>query len=124
MNISEKLSIQISWEARADKVVPPSGYTARLTQFTAGAMAFLAVFALALSLATGRLADRWSSELARSATVRISAPVEQLDIQAAAALRVLRAAAVAVAETQFQAVTVETPVVQDLTETTAPSVEP
>lgn len=91
MNISEKLLIPISWEARADRVVPPSGYTARLTQFTAGAMAFLAVFALALSLATGRLADRWSSELARSATVRISAPVEQLDTQTAAAIRVLKA---------------------------------
>jgi cell division transport system permease protein len=28
--------------------------------FTSAAMAFLAVFALALSLASGRLADRWS----------------------------------------------------------------
>lgn len=45
---------------RADRVVPPTGFTARLTIFTAAAMAFLGVFALALSLATGRLADRKS----------------------------------------------------------------
>ena len=37
-------------------------------------MAFLAVFALALSLATARLADRWGDALARSSTLRISAP--------------------------------------------------
>ncbi len=73
------------------RVVPPSGFTARLTLFTAGAMAFLAVFALALSLAAGRIADRWSSELARAATVRISAPSDQLASQTEAALRVLRA---------------------------------
>jgi len=76
--------------SRADRVVPPSGFTARLTQFTAAAMAFLAVFALALSLATGRLAERWSSELARAVTVRISAPVDQMTIQTAAVERVLR----------------------------------
>ena len=80
-----------TWESRADRVVPPSGYTARLTLFTSAAMAFLVVFALALSLATGRLAERWSTELARSSTVRISAPVEQMQLQAEAALRVLKA---------------------------------
>ena len=75
--------------SRADRVVPPSGFTARLTQLTAAAMAFLAVFALALSLATGRLAERWSSELARAATIRISAPAEQVAAQTEAVLRVL-----------------------------------
>ncbi len=82
---------EIVWESNADRVVPPSGFTARLTQFTAATMAFLAVFALALSLATGRIADRWASELARTATVRISAPSDQLDLQAKAALKVLLA---------------------------------
>ena len=53
-------------------------------------MAFLAVFALALSLASGRLADRWAGELARSATLRISAPADQLAAQTEAALTVLR----------------------------------
>jgi cell division transport system permease protein len=74
----------------ADRVVPPSGATAWLTSFTAGAMAFLAVFALALSLAAGRLANRWSEALAQTATVRISAPEGQLDAQAEAVLAVLK----------------------------------
>jgi cell division transport system permease protein len=77
-------------DAKADRVVPPSGYTANLTTFTAGAMAFLTVFALALSLATGRLADRWASELARTSTVRISAPLAEMDVQTRAAQDVLR----------------------------------
>lgn len=76
-------------DAQADRMVPPTGFTARLTVFAAGAMAFLAVFALALSLASGRLADRWSDELARASTLRISAPIEQRAAQTAAALRVL-----------------------------------
>lgn len=76
-------------DPQADRIVPPSGFTARLTVFTAAAMAFLAVFALALSLAAGRLADRWASELARTATLRISAPEGEMAAQTAAALRVL-----------------------------------
>ena len=74
---------------RADRVVPPSGHTATLTSLTAAAMAFLAVFALALSLATGRLADRWTDALANTATVRISAPLDQLDVQTRKVLEVL-----------------------------------
>lgn len=77
-------------DAQADRVVPPTGFTARLTLFASGAMAFLAVFALALSLASGRLAHRWAEELARSATLRISAPADQMDAQTQAALAVLR----------------------------------
>ncbi|WP_050528042.1 cell division protein FtsX [Pseudorhodobacter aquimaris] len=76
-------------DKQADRVVPPSGHTAWLTSFTAAAMTFLAVFALALSLATGRLADRWGDALAHSATVRISAPTGQLDAQTRAVLDVL-----------------------------------
>ncbi len=76
-------------DAQADRIVPPTGFTARLTLFASGAMAFLAVFALALSLASGRLAQRWGQELAQSSTLRISAPVEQLAAQTAAALKVL-----------------------------------
>lgn len=76
-------------DAQADRVVPPTGFTARLTIFAAGAMAFLAVFALALSLASGRLADRWGDALAKSATIRITAPTDQMDIQALAVMEVL-----------------------------------
>ncbi|MEM9855675.1 MAG: cell division protein FtsX [Pseudomonadota bacterium] len=77
-------------DAQADRVVPPSGFTARLTSFSAGAMAFLACFALALSVSSGRLAERWANELAQSLTIRISAPADQLVLQTQAALAVLR----------------------------------
>ncbi|WP_322865140.1 FtsX-like permease family protein [Aquicoccus sp. G2-2] len=77
-------------DKQADRVVPPTGYTARLTLFSAAVMAFLAVFALALSLASGRLAQRWGDELARSATLRISAPDGQMEAQTEAALKVLK----------------------------------
>lgn len=77
-------------DPQAARVVPPSGFTAQLTLFVAGAMAFLAVFALALSLASGRLADRWADELARSATLRINAPADQRDAQTEVALQILR----------------------------------
>ena len=76
-------------DPRADRVVPPSGFTAQLTVLTAAGMAFLAVFALALSLATARLADRWGAALAQTSTIRISAPEDQRAAQTAAALRVL-----------------------------------
>lgn len=76
-------------DAQADRVVPPSGFTAQLTLFVSGAMAFLAVFALALSLASGRLANRWADELARAATLRINAPAEQRAAQTEAALAIL-----------------------------------
>ncbi|WP_176430319.1 cell division protein FtsX [Paracoccus sediminis] len=72
-----------------DRIVPPTGFTAQLTLFSAGAMAFLAVFALALALATGRLADRWASELAGSVTVRVSAPSDQQAARTRAAMQVL-----------------------------------
>lgn len=78
-------------DRNATRVVPPSGHTAWLTGLTSAAMTFLAVFALALSLATGRLADRWGEALARSATIRISAPEGQVDAQTRAVLDVLAA---------------------------------
>lgn len=76
-------------DGQADRVVPPSGFTAQLTLFASGAMAFLAVFALALSLASGRLAEQWGEELARSATIRIAAPEGQQQAQTDATLRIL-----------------------------------
>ena len=71
------------------RVVPPSGPTAWLTTFTAAAMTFLCVFALALSLASGRLADRWSGALAHTATIRLSAPEAQMQLQTDAILALL-----------------------------------
>ena len=77
-------------DAASDQVVPPKGNAAWLTGFASGAMAFIAVFALTLSLAVGRLADYWSLDLARTATVQIVAEGEDLAAQSEAALRVLR----------------------------------
>ena len=79
----------VAGDRDADRAVPPTGFTASLTVFTSAAMAFLAVFALALCLATDRLADRWAEELARTSTLRISAPPEQMEAQTAAAIRLL-----------------------------------
>ncbi len=89
MRVFGKAGHLLAGTSGADRVVPPTGFTARLTVFTAAAMAFLAVFALALSLATDRLATRWSEALARTATIRISAPPEQAATQLANALAVL-----------------------------------
>ena len=75
--------------AVGNRIVPPTGFTAQLTVFSAGAMAFLAVFALALALATGRLAERWSHELASSVTVRVSASDADQDARVQAAMAVL-----------------------------------
>lgn len=72
------------------QVVPGSGYTAALTWAASAAMAFVAVFALALGLAAGRLADRWQSTLAQTATLRLSAPAAQLAQQTTTALEILR----------------------------------
>jgi cell division transport system permease protein len=89
VSLKERLNTLVSGDRRSDSVVPPTGFTAWLTVFTSAAMALLAVFALSLSFATGRLADRWEGELAQSATIRISAPAGQVAAQTEAALRVL-----------------------------------
>lgn len=75
----------------SDRIVPPTGITAQLTVFSAAAMAFLAVFALALALATGRLAERWSSELAGSVTLRVSAPASEQQARVETVLQILQA---------------------------------
>ncbi len=85
----QRINALIAGGEGADRIVPPTGFTAWLTVFTSAAMAFLAVFALALSISAGRLADRWEDSLARTATVRISAPAEQIEEQVAATLRIL-----------------------------------
>ncbi len=89
MRLLSLLRVIVMGERNASRVVPPTGFTVGLTLFSAAAMAFLAVFALALSLATGRLADRWADALARTATVRISAPPGQMQAQTDAVMAVL-----------------------------------
>lgn len=77
-------------KSQNDRVVPPSGASATLTTFTAAAMTFLAVFAMALSLASDKLATRWADALDRTATVRISAPDDQLATQTKAVIDLLK----------------------------------
>jgi len=77
-------------DASSDQVVPPKGRSTWLTGFASGAMAFIAVFALTLSLAVGRLADYWTLDLARTATVQIVAEEGEMAAQTQAALQVLR----------------------------------
>lgn len=79
----------ITGHGPADRIVPPRGATAWPTVLAAGAMAFLAVFALSLAIATDRLADRWADSLAHSATVRVTVPPEQSDMAVASVLRIL-----------------------------------
>jgi cell division transport system permease protein len=89
MSLRADIVALVSRDTQADRVVPRSGQSARLTVATSAAMAFLAVFAMALSMAAGRLADRWSDALAQSSTIRISAPTAELDAQTWAVLTVL-----------------------------------
>ena len=76
-------------DAEAERVVPPSGFTAWLTVLAAAAMAAVAVFALAFTVATGRLADRWATDLSGTATVRIAQDAEGGGAAADAALAAL-----------------------------------
>ncbi|MGY6706162.1 cell division protein FtsX [Roseinatronobacter sp.] len=71
-------------------VVPRSGRGVWLVSLSAAAMAFLAVFALALSVSAARLAQNWQAALSQTATVRISAPPEEMVEQTAIVLDVLR----------------------------------
>ena len=54
------------------RILPRSGWTAPLTTLIAAGMAFLGVLTIAATLAAGNLADAWRSDLAGTATVRIS----------------------------------------------------
>ena len=72
----------VKGDTSAESVVPRTGFTAILTIACAAAMAFLAVFVLALALSAGRQAADWEASLADTATVRISAPAEMADVQA------------------------------------------
>ncbi len=71
-------------------IVPATGSAAWLTALISAAMAFLAVFALAMSLSSSQLAQRWSDTLSQSATLRISAPPSELEAQTQAVLEILR----------------------------------
>lgn len=71
----------------ADAAVPPSGATGHLTIWSTAAMALLAVIALMLALAGGRLAERWAGALQTAATLELPANTAA---QSERALTVLR----------------------------------
>jgi len=75
------------------RVVPPNGMSAWLTVSAAAAIAFLATFILAIALAAGHVADRWSEELSRSVTIRLPVPAEGAETEVARILKVLRTTA-------------------------------
>ncbi len=90
------------WFARSGKgfgrrpsarVVPPNGMSAWLTAGAAAAIAFLATFILAIGLAAGHVADRWSEELSRSVTIRLPVPAGEAETEMARILQVLRTTA-------------------------------
>lgn len=88
------IAISDIWRTRfnrspADKVVPPSGFSAWLTVTASAAIAFLATFILAIALAAGHVADRWSAELSRSLTIRLPVPAEGAEREVARALAIL-----------------------------------
>lgn len=85
-----RLPAALRTDTPAARIVPPSGFAVRLVWLTSAAMACLAALALALALAAGRVADRWEAGLAGTATLRISAPPDQMAEQVQAALRVLQ----------------------------------
>ena len=72
----------LAGDRSAEAVVPRTGYTAMLTIACAAAMAFLAVFVLALALSAGRQAGEWEATLSETATIRIAAPAEMAEAQA------------------------------------------
>lgn len=77
-------------DKQAERIVPATGLIPWLTVFVAGVMGFLAVFAMALALSSGRVSERWLNDLSSGATLRISAPAGQLDARTEAALQVLQ----------------------------------
>ncbi len=76
-------------ERGGDRIVPPAGLTSHLTFFTSAAMALLALFALTFAFSADRVADRWSSELVRTGTIRLSAPEGQVEVQTRAVITAL-----------------------------------
>ncbi|MFQ3349158.1 MAG: cell division transport system permease protein, partial [Paracoccaceae bacterium] len=73
-----KLEAQKVTQAKAKhlQVVPPSGLGFWLTGLTAAVMSFLAIFALALALTAGAVAQKWVAELQGKATIRLVQTVE------------------------------------------------
>ncbi len=85
-----RLATLILGDTTSNRVVPAAGFTAFLTIASAAAMAFLAVFAIALASAADDLAARWEAEFQGTATVRVTAPEGGMEEAVERALLVLQ----------------------------------
>ena len=82
--------LRLGRDPMADGLLPPARAAAAVGLLGA-LMAFLAVLALAVALAAGRLAASWQGELSEAATLQIVPPADgAIEEQARAALEVLR----------------------------------
>lgn len=72
------------------EIVPIEGWSAPLTTMIAAAMGFLAVLTLAAAMAADRLATEWRADLAGVATVRVSAPPDEMAGKVKTVLEALR----------------------------------
>ena len=80
----------VAGDPLAAGLLPRSPQPVVAVGFLSALLAFLAVLALALMLAAGRLAASWQGELADIATLHIFAPEAGIEEQARAALEVMR----------------------------------
>ncbi len=84
-------SVRLAASVRPGALVPAGKGTGPLVVLAAATTAVLAVFALALALAFGRLAAGWETALAGTATVKLSAPAADLPEKTARAVALLGA---------------------------------
>lgn len=80
----------LAGDAAAARLVPPGAHSGLTVTMLSAIMAFFAVLVLALALAAGRLAEDWGGSLANSGTLQVFGGGEDVEVQARAALNVLR----------------------------------
>lgn len=85
-----RLTSHLARATKAPPIAPMSGWSAPLTTVASASMSFLAVLTIIAGLAAERLADDWRRDLQGIATLRVSAPPEELDDRVARALEVVR----------------------------------
>lgn len=90
MRLSREQILQALYgDPGADQIVPRGGFGTWLVLLSTATMAFLAVFALALSATTLRTAQSWQTDLARTATLQITSTGEDRTRDTELALHVL-----------------------------------
>jgi len=85
MTFADVISL-LKGDTQAERVVPKRGIVATLTVLTAGVMAFVAVFVIALSLGTRQIATDWIADLSETATLRLPAASTEEQVTAVLAL--------------------------------------